>query len=104
MSSWRIILQRVIFTKNQPTKAMILPAKHISLAESLFGLGAYLLRFLDTPKTVDELWSAYLTVNDTDEFPAYHSFDNVILALDFLYLIGSVGVNSQGLLQCAWHD
>lgn len=35
---------------------MLLPTKHISFSQSLLGLGYYLVKELDKPKTVDSLW------------------------------------------------
>ena len=74
---------------------MIMPSKHISFAESLLGLGSYILEQLNNPKRIEELWSIYEKVNNTPKYPAYHSFDNFILALDFLYLIGSIEINER---------
>lgn len=75
---------------------MILPSKHISLSESFFGLGGVILGFLKTPLTVDEIWHRFYKINNTKQFPAYHSFDNVILALDYLFVIGAIDINEQG--------
>lgn len=76
---------------------MILPSKHISNAESLLGLGGLLLSFLaDGPKTLDAIWSSYSRVNNHPEFPAYHSFDNIIMATDLLFIIGAVDINPKG--------
>lgn len=75
---------------------MIMPEKHIKLAESLFGLGGYLLKLLDRPKTIDELWTEYSKVNNSSVFPAYHGFDSLVLAVDFLFLIGSINIKQNG--------
>lgn len=77
---------------------MILPSKHINLSESLLGLGGVLLTFLrHKPYTIDGLWQEYSKINNTrDRFPAYHSFDNVVLAIDLLYMIGAIGLNEKG--------
>lgn len=37
---------------------MILPTKHIRVADSLLGIGGYVLSILDEPKTLDEIWLA----------------------------------------------
>ena len=47
---------------------MILPSKHIRLSESLLGLGAVLLDFLNAPMTIDELWFKFLEINSKDYF------------------------------------
>lgn len=76
---------------------MILPSKHIRLSESLLGLGAVLLDFLQTPISVDELWFRFSAINNKrDTFPAYHSFDNVILALNVLYSMGIIDIEENG--------
>ena len=73
---------------------MILPSKHISIAESLFGLGGYILSILDKPKTLEEIWKEFS--NNSKKYPAYHGFDNLVLAIDYLYMIGSIEVNKKG--------
>lgn len=77
---------------------MILPSKHISLSESLLGLAGVILTFLtQKPYTLDELWQEYSKINNTkDFFPAYHNFDNVILAINLLYSIGAIDINANG--------
>lgn len=55
---------------------MLLPDKHIRLAESLIGLGSFALEALEAPKTIDTLWSEFQAVANTSKFPAYHSFEN----------------------------
>lgn len=81
---------------------MILPNKHITVAQSLWGLAAFLLTFLDSPKTVDELWAKFEVINDSKHFPAKQSFERVVLALDFLYLIDAVEVTEEGKIKlCA---
>jgi len=75
---------------------MILPSKHIRVAESLLGLSGFVLSELDNPKTVDDLWRLYIKANDTKRFPAYHGFDQFILALDYLFIAGAVDVNNKG--------
>lgn len=75
---------------------MILPEKHIKVSESLFALGGYVLKQLERPKTVDAIWLEYAKINDTVLFPAYHSFDNLVLAIDFLFAIGAVNITKTG--------
>jgi len=81
---------------------MILPSKHIRFSESLMGLGGMLLSFINEPKSVDEIWFKYSEINNSKKkFPAYHNFDNVILALNYLYLIGAIEINNNGKIQNA---
>ena len=60
---------------------MIMPTKHIDLRNSLLNVGAILIRKLDEPKTVNELWS---DVRNLGEVRSYEFF---ILGLDLLYLL-----------------
>jgi hypothetical protein len=81
---------------------MILPSKHIRFSESLMGLGGILLSLINEPKSVDEIWFKYSEINNSKrKFPAYHNFDNVILALNYLYLIGAIEINTNGKIQNA---
>lgn len=76
---------------------MILPTKHIRFAESLLGLGGIVLNLVKEPKTIDEIWFKYLELNNSKKkFPAYHNFDNIVLALNYLFLIGAVSIDNQG--------
>jgi hypothetical protein len=75
---------------------MLLPSKHLTLSESLIGLGAQLLKLLDAPLSIDELWWKFQKVNNTKRLAVYHDFDNVILALNFLYSIKAVNIDDEG--------
>lgn len=78
---------------------MILPSKHIRISESLLGLGAYLLKYIsDGPKSVDQLWFKVGKQNETKKAFSYHGFDNVVLALNYLFIIGAIDINSEGLI------
>lgn len=77
---------------------MILPSKHINISESLLGLGGVLLSLLNIPKTIDQLWIEYSKVNNTPKYPAYHGFDHLLLALNYLYIIGAIDINTKGCI------
>lgn len=77
---------------------MLLPEKHISLAESILGLGAIILDHLDRPRSVDQLYQAILEDRENGTLPAFHDFDAVILAVVFLFSIGAVEANSSGVV------
>jgi hypothetical protein len=76
---------------------MILPTKHIRIAESLIGLGGYLLQFLNEPMSIDNLWFKYSKDNNK-KFPAYHNFENVVLSLNLLFIMGIIEINENGEL------
>ncbi|MEE1176919.1 MAG: ABC-three component system middle component 6 [Paludibacteraceae bacterium] len=77
---------------------MILPTKHTNLSESILGLSGYLLTFLkQRPYSVDELWNE-LENHSAQNYSLYknHTFDNVIFAIDLLFMIGVVNMNGNG--------
>ncbi|MEQ1750801.1 MAG: ABC-three component system middle component 6 [Prosthecobacter sp.] len=77
---------------------MILPTKHIMFSESLLGLGAVLISLLPVGAKVETLWDSFQKINQSDLLPAYHTFENFIAALDFLYLSGAIAYTSTGEL------
>lgn len=80
---------------------MLLPEKHITLAESILGLGAFLLSDLNEPKSLDRLYANVAVARENNSLPAYHDFDAVILAVLFLYSIGAVELtDSGGIRRC----
>ena len=79
---------------------MILPTKHINFSQSLLGLGAHILEHLHSPKSIDELWDAYQTDYSSADYPAKHSFDNLVMALIFLYSIESISENEGIIKKC----
>lgn len=75
---------------------MLLPDKHVSLAESLVGLGSFLLAQLDRPASVDTLHKRLIKAERIGAFPAYHDFDAVLLTVLFLHAIGAVELTADG--------
>ena len=67
---------------------MILPSKHVSEAQSLVGIGAFLLGSIDRPHTVTSLWERV-----RDE-AAVGTFERFVLALDMLYVVGAVSLEN----------
>lgn len=70
---------------------MILPTKHISIDNSMLGVGAILLRGLEEPRTVTGLWE--LTRRDEH----VSTFKRFVLGLDLLYTLGAIEV-ADGML------
>lgn len=66
---------------------MILPTKGIGSDKALLSIGALILRDLDEPKTVSRLWADLRRV---EEGPPDLTFDWFVLALDLLYLMGTL--------------
>lgn len=76
---------------------MILPSKHIRFSESLLGLGGILINLIKEPLSIDEIWFKFSEINNNKKkLPAYHNFDNVVLALNYLFLIGAISLDNNG--------
>jgi len=80
---------------------MLMPDKHLKLSESLFGLGAFLLERLGEPKSLDDLWSDVLKGMTSRTIPNRHSIGDVVLALGFLYSIGTIRMFSGKISRCS---
>ena len=81
----------------------LLPEKHVRSSESLLGLGAIVLSLLDgNSKNIDTLWNDLKEI-ETVKHRIHGSvtLDNVVLAVDFLFSIGALSLNEQGLLEHA---
>ena len=66
---------------------MILPTKGISPDKALLSVGAFILKDLDEAKTVSRLWAELRRV---EEGPPDLTFDWFVLALDLLYMMGTL--------------
>lgn len=66
---------------------MILPSKHLAQERSLLTLGAQILRQLDRPRTVSELWNE---VKVEWEGNVDVPFDWFVLSLDLLAIVQAV--------------
>jgi hypothetical protein len=71
---------------------MILPTKHIKLSNSLLGVSAELLKYLNEGQTVTSLWG------NVSHLPEVRTFERFTLGLDFLYSLGVVEFEN-GLLR-----
>lgn len=80
---------------------MLVPDKHITLAESMVGLGGVILEKLSQPRSVDYLYKNIRHDIECGELPVHHDFDSVLLAILFLYAIGAVTDTADGKIkQC----
>ncbi len=79
---------------------MLLPSKHITFSQSILGLGYYIVKELDKPKTVDSLWNKYKRDINNNYFHANHNFDELILALLFLYSVNVITEDKGEILRC----
>ncbi len=78
---------------------MILPTKHISQERALLTVGARILSNLEQPKTVSAMWEELsVSPRTASEYSTLKlRYDQFVLALDLLYLIGAVRIGN-GLL------
>ncbi len=63
---------------------MILPTKHITVENSLIGVGGLLLSRMSNPITVSALWEQVRIL------PQIGTFERFTLALDLLYIMEAV--------------
>ena len=77
---------------------MILPKKHLSISESYFGFGAFLLDKLEEPSTVEALWSYYQEAYAAKQYPVKFSFDQFASVLGYLFMIGAIQQNEEGMI------
>lgn len=63
---------------------MILPTKHISVENSLIGLGALVLAHISEPTTVSSLWL------EVQKLPEVATFERFTLSLDLLYIMNII--------------
>lgn len=75
---------------------MILPKKQLSIEESFWGFGGFLLKQLQKPMLVDELWECYKEFYSNGKYSVRFSFDQFIMALDYLYIIGAIKKDEKG--------
>lgn len=79
---------------------MIIPEKHVYLSETILGLGGLIIsNFSQENTTLDEIWIKIDTLNKKQKYIANLNFDNFILAIDFLFLLGMIEMKSGGILK-----
>ena len=71
---------------------MILPTKHISVAQSYLGLGAHVLAHMERPLTLTRLWER------VRQSAAPSNYERFLLTLDLLYSIDAIEMDD-GLLR-----
>ncbi|MEA4884021.1 MAG: ABC-three component system middle component 6 [Clostridia bacterium] len=78
---------------------MILPSKHLSQDRALLTVGVGILQHLGQPKTVSAVWEELHRRGEEAQHSATPlKFDQFILALDLLFLMGAVQLD-EGLLR-----
>jgi hypothetical protein len=71
---------------------MILPTKRLNVENSLLGLGADVLGLLDQPKTVSRVWEEFKGLRDQRRASSGLTYEWFVLALDLLFIVGTVVV------------
>ena len=69
-------------------QTLLLPHKHVRFCNSLIGLAGFVLRLLNEPRTLDELWA--LIDRDNSDWYSRPPFEHVVLAVDILFAIGQI--------------
>ena len=69
---------------------MLIPTKHLRISESIVGLGSFVLESLSKPKSIDDLWKEFQQAYIDKKYPSYHSYEELVLAIVFLYSIGVI--------------
>ena len=74
---------------------MILPSKHLQQDRALLTVGGHILTYLVWPKTVSALWEE-LNKHESGvtTMPRKITYDWVLLALDLLYTMGTIELES----------
>ena len=77
---------------------MIMPKKHISLSESIFGLSAIVLTHITDDYDID---SIFISTKKDVRTPISTDLDSLILCLDFLFGLGLININGNGgIVKC----
>ena len=79
---------------------MLFPSKHINFSKSLLGFACHILQKLDEPKDVDTLWNLYQKDLQKKSYFVKHDFDNLILALIFLYSVKAIEQKNGMIYKC----
>ena len=76
---------------------MILPSKHMAEDRALLTVGATILRYVSRATTVSALWEKMSPSTAAQHSAPVLSYDEFVLALDMLFLLGAIELND-GLL------
>lgn len=78
-------------------QTMLIPHKHIRFSESLISVAGYVRKFLDQPRTVDELWTLLRQANHELIKP---DFTQMVLGLDILFSLKQIISDDSGRIWC----
>jgi hypothetical protein len=74
---------------------MIMPNKYLREDEALLGLGAVVLKYLGTDRSMSDLWE------DVKIIESVGNFERFVLVLDMLFLLGLIEFKEQKLKRVA---
>lgn len=75
---------------------MLMPKKHVRLSESILGLTGYILPYLKQKCSIDYLWKEVKLAQKSNDLTTKHTFDNLVLSIDFLYILGAIRCDIDG--------
>jgi len=67
---------------------MLMPTKHVTERNSILGAAGVVLSTIPGPVTINELWRRTSCIQEVG------TFDRLVLALDFLFMIGVIEFQS----------
>lgn len=80
----------------------LLPSKHVTFSESILGLGALILSQIGQGRTIDDIWMLLHQPKGSEAaMPEKTRFDDFLLSLDLLFMIGAVRQAPSGEIQHA---
>ena len=81
---------------------MILPSKHLSQDRALLTIGARILPKLNEIRTISSLWEEmqYHVKEESKQEDLPLSYDNFVLTLDILFLMGAIELKEGLLKRC----
>ena len=72
---------------------MIFPTKNLNVENSIVGIGSILLKNISQEETVSSLWEKCKLI------PEVSSYEKFVISMDFLFLVGLIDFNKNGLIQ-----
>ena len=77
---------------------MLMPTRDLKISESILGLSGLLIKsLLKKSLTLDDLWIDYCKKYQKKDM-IYHTFEDYMLAIDFLYMINKITIDKEGVI------
>lgn len=80
---------------------MLLPNKHLKIYESLIFLSGLIVKNLEKPKTIEDIWGIIDKMNNQKvrKYDTIYSFEKVVKAIDVLYCLDLITLKEDGFLE-----